>query len=131
MPRGKKTPPEVVEKVIASLAVTDSTRQTARDTNVPESTVRGICKDNNDEFAQIRAEQRKEIIQRMWNIAAKGTKLMERKMDKISEDESGAALAAIDMREISTPTATMIDKALLMEGKPTEIIGGNLNFGDF
>lgn len=133
--RGSKTPPEVKEKVLASLTVTDNAEKTARETGVPITTVKDIrrkAQEKDDGFDEARRKQREEIIQRMWNIAAKGTKLMERKMDMISDDESGEALAATDMREISTPTATMIDKARLMEGQTTENIGVDLlKFEDF
>ena len=130
MPRGKKTPPEVKEKVLASLAVTGNGLQTARDTNVPESTVRGTCKENADEFAKLRAQKRQEIIDAAYEIAAQGTILMQKRMKQIAENDE--VLAATDLRELSTPTATMIDKARLMEGQTTENIGVDLlKFEDF
>lgn len=132
MPRGKKTPPQVVENVLASLAETGNTRQTARDTGVPQRTVDDIQRQNGDEFAQLRSKKRDEMIDKANEVAFKLLNLLGRKAEMISDDESGEALAATDMREISTPFGVVIDKARLMEGQTTENIGVDLlRFEDF
>src|SRR5437867_3438443 len=68
MGRGQKYPPAVVERVIESLAMTDSDSATARRLRLPRSTVRNIRfraeKGTDDPYglAKVRHDKRCEII---------------------------------------------------------------------
>lgn len=150
MPRGKKTPPEVVYMVMTSWVVTNNYKETARDLNLPYTTVREIVDKNKDkpEFVKLRDEKMNEFSAKATAIIQKGMTLLDRRLDRaivseedldllideiyatdreeLSQDEKNRlvnkirALQLQDFKGITTAICTIMDKKLLLDGKPTE-----------
>ena len=148
--RGKKTSTEDIYNVIASWASTGSYSETARDLNMPQSTVEKIVKDNKDkpEFVKLCDEKKKRFAEKASSIIDKGMLLLERRLaraieseealdilideifasDKkeISHEEKKAliskvrALELYDIKALTTAIGTLYDKRALSEGAPTE-----------
>lgn len=114
MPRGKKTTPEVVYKIMASWAVTQNYSETARSLDIPMKTVEKIVKENKDkpEFAKVCDEKKKDF-------AAKATETIDlafKRLTEVLSDETNY----IPVNHLTTVIGTMFDKKALIEGKPTE-----------
>lgn len=150
MPRGKKTPPEVVYKVMTSWASTDNYSETARELNMAMTTVEKIVKDNKDkpEFVKLCEEKRNSFSEKATKIIDKGLMLIDRRLtvalekqeelEQVIEEIEGLSneqmpyqtrVAVINavrdtqiqkIKDISTMIGTLTDKKLLLEGKPTE-----------
>lgn len=149
MPRGKKTPPEVIYLVMTSWADTDNYSETARALNMPMTTVEKIVKDNRDkpEFVKLCEEKRNDFSKKASRIIDKGLELIDRRLsvalDKQEElerliDEIGGLsddempfktrVATINVikevqiqkiKDVSTMIGTLYDKKALADGKPT------------
>ena len=116
MPRGKKTPPEVVYKVMTSWASTDNYSETARELNMAMTTVEKIVKDNKDkpEFVKLCEEKRNSFSKRAESIINKALNRLEREIDNEDKD--------IPVNHLTNAIGILTDKKLLVDGKPTEKI---------
>lgn len=150
MPRGKKTSPEVIYQIMASWAVTDNYKETARDLGIPFTTVKDIVSKNREkpEFVRLRNEKMSEFSQKALEIIQKGLTLLNKRFDRalaseedldilideifatdkeeLSQDEKNRlinkirALQLYDIKAITTAIGTLYDKKALADGKPTE-----------
>lgn len=150
MPRGKKTPPEVIYQVMTSWAVTDNYKEVARDLDLPVTTVKSIVDNNKDkpEFVKLRNEKMNEFSEQASEIIQKGLTLLNKRLDRaiaseedldllideifatdkeeLSQDEKNRLVSKIralqlqDIRAITTAIGTLFDKKALADGKPTE-----------
>lgn len=119
--RGKKTPPETIFAIMTSWAVTDNPAETARQLNLPETTVRDIIEANKEkpEFVELREQKREEFSVKASRIIGKALDRLERDID--DEDK------IIPVNHLTTTIGVLTEKKLLVEGKPTErteVIGG-------
>ena len=114
MPRGKKTPPEVVYQIMSSWAVTGNCSETARELNIAASTVEKVVKDNKDnpEFVKVCDEKRKNFSEKASRIIDKALNRLERSIDDNEND--------IPINHLTTVIGTLYDKKALADGKATE-----------
>lgn len=89
MPRGKKTPPEVIYRIMTSWAVTNNCKETARDLELPVATVMRIVNANKDkpEFIKLRSEKLNEFSVRASEIIQKGLTLLDKRFGRAIESE--------------------------------------------
>ncbi len=150
MPRGKKTPPEVVYQIMTSWVITNNYKETARDLDLPYMTVKSIVDKNKDkpEFVKLRNEKMSEFSSRASEIIQKGLTLLNKRLDRaiaseedldllideiyatdkeeLSQDEKNRLVSKIrtlqvqNMKDITTAIGTLFDKKALADGKPTE-----------
>ena len=147
MARGKRASPEDIYKVIASYAVTNSIRQTARDLNIPVTTVKNIIDKHkgDSEFEQLRTQKKDEFAKKASEIIEKGLTLLDRRFDRaicaeeeldelVNEIEKGPlspsekekitnkirAIQMYDIKAITTAIGTLYDKKALAEGSATD-----------
>lgn len=150
MPKGKQTPPEVVYQVMTSWATTNNYSETARDLNMPESTIRKIVSDNKDkpEFATLCDEKKKDFADKATAIIDKGLKILDMRLstaldkqhelDKLIDEIDSAdeeeipykqkmrAISLIEeaqiqkIKDISTMIGTLYDKRALARGESTQ-----------
>ena len=150
MPRGKKTPPEVVYKIMTSWVITNNYKETARELDLPYMTVKSIVDKNRDkpEFVKLRNEKMNEFSSRASEIIQKGLTLLNKRLDRaiaseedldllideiyatdkeeLSQDEKNRLVNKIrtlqvqNMKDITTAIGTLFDKKALADGKPTE-----------
>ena len=150
MPRGKKTPPEVVYQIMTSWVITNNYKETARDLDLPYMTVKSIVDKNRDkpEFVKLRNEKMNEFSNRASEIIQKGLTLLNKRLDRaiaseedldilideiyatdkeeLSQDEKNRLVNKIrtlqvqNMKDITTAIGTLFDKKALADGKPTE-----------
>ncbi len=160
MAKGKKTDNETIYKVMLSYITTRNYSETARQLNMPESTVRKIVDDNKDkeEFARLCEEKRDEFVEKADKIIYKATQLLERRLDTAleSQDELDEIIQEIyndddlkdqqkrslatrvsrlqlnALNEITTALGTMYDKRALAKGEPTsnEVLTINVSLSD-
>ena len=114
MPRGKKTPPEVIYQIMVSWAVTDSYKETAGALGLPVSTVKTIVDKNKDEpeFEKLRTEKREEFSKTSSRIIVKALNRLERDIDDEDKD--------IPVNQLTTVIGTLFDKRALAEGTSTD-----------
>ena len=147
---GKKLMPEQIYQIMASWAQTNNFRESARQLDMPEATVRKIVKENKDkeEFVKLCAEKKEEFSKQADEIIKKGLTLLNRRFDRainqegeldilideifatnkceISQDEKTKLVTKIkalqlqDVKAITTAIGTLFDKKALSEGKATE-----------
>lgn len=150
MPRGKKTPPEAVYKIMTSWVVTNNYKETARDLGLPYSSVKDIVLKNKDkpEFVKLREQKNGEFSAAASEIIMKGLVLLNRRFDRalnfeeeldelIDEIALGdkadmtyaekqsligkvKALQLQDIKAVTTAIGTLFDKKALADGNPTE-----------
>lgn len=150
MPRGKKTSPEVIYKIMTSWTITDNYKETARELDLPVMTVKDIVDKNKDkpEFVKLRNEKMAEFSKRASEIIQKGLILLNKRFDRaiasesdldilideifttnkqeLSQDEKNRlvnkirALQLQDIKAITTAIGTLFDKKALADGQPTE-----------
>ncbi|MBR6603470.1 MAG: hypothetical protein IKK94_05590 [Clostridia bacterium] len=148
--QGKKTPPEVIYKIMTSWVVTNNYKETARALDLPYMTVKNIVDTNKDkpEFVKLRNEKIKEFSSRASEIIQKGLTLLNKRFDRaiaseddldvlideifasdkeeLSQDEKNKLVAKIrvlqllDIKAITTAIGTLYDKKALSEGAATE-----------
>ena len=89
MAKGKKTDNETVYKIMISMFSTNNFSETARQLEIPESTVEKIYKDNKDkeEFVKLCEEKKDEFVQNATRIINKSTKLLERRLDMALDNQ--------------------------------------------
>ena len=114
MPRGKKTPPEVVYQIMNSWAVTKNYKETADNLGLPVSTVKKKVDEHiqEEKFEKLCNEKEQEFIKRAGRIVNKAFDRLEKELDNEDKD--------IPVNHLTTVIGTMTDKKLLIEGKPTE-----------
>lgn len=150
MSRGKKTPPEVVYKIMTSWVITNNFKETARDLGLAVTTVKSIVDSNKDkpEFVKLRNEKMNEFSSRASEIIQKGLTLLNKRLDRaimyeddldvlineifatskteLSQDEKNKlinkirALQLQDIKAITTAIGTLFDKKALADGTATE-----------
>lgn len=150
MPRGKKTPPEVIYKIMTSWTVTNNYKETAKDLDLPVSTVKEIVGKNKDEpeFVKLRNEKMDEFSKNAAQIIQKGLTLLNRRFDRALNSEADLdilideifaadkteltqnekdkligkirALQLQDIRAVTTAIGTLFDKRALANGESTQ-----------
>lgn len=150
MPRGKKTPPEVVYGIMASWAVTNNYKETSRELKIPVATVKKIVDENKNkpEFKKLCNEKKAAFAEKATDIIDKGMDLLNRRFERaieqeesldiliseifatdreeISQDEKKRlvnklrALQLQDVKAITTAIGTLYDKRALAKGEATE-----------
>ena len=150
MSRGKKTPPETIYKIMASWAVTQNLKETARNLGLAVSTVKCIVDANKDkpEFEKLRNEKTKAFSEQASEIIDKGLRLLHRRLDRaleseedldllideiydspkteLTQDEKNRLIAKIkalqlqDVKSITTAIGTLYDKKALADGESTD-----------
>lgn len=186
MAKGKKADEQTLEVARAFLAAGESVAEVSRKLKVPESTVRGWRKrfEAEDaeiaeaektpveggggkellvhyqmgEFAELRAQKKREMIERAWRIIEKSQMLTEKGLDRAIEDAPriddvlrllatvGGAMSAtelkaafkvltelklMDVGKLSSVMGTMYDKQALACREETEILGGSVDVRRF
>ena len=149
MAKGKKTDNETIYKIMISMFSTGNFSETARQLNMPESTVEKIYKDNKDkeEFVKLCGEKKEEFAEKATRIIDKATDLMEKRIDLATEHEDAleeiideiwmtdkkemneskkkalvakiAGMQLYSIKELSTAIGTMYDKRALAKGEST------------
>ena len=116
MPRGKKTSPEVVYKIMTSWAITSNYKETARELELPVTTVKSIVDNNKDkpEFVKLRNEKKEEFSECASRIINKALLRLERDIDDEKKN--------IPANHLTTVIGTLFDKKALIEGKSTNNI---------
>lgn len=131
--RGQRTDKPTQEKIRALYASGLNPMAISHELKMPYSSVKSIVyrfkaeePKNEDEktLAELRLEKQKEFINNAWESAMLGSQIVRQKLTMISSDTE--AMAATDMREITTSVGTMIDKARLASGEATQIIDGQV-----
>lgn len=150
MAKGQKTDNETIYKVMLSYAVTNNYSETARNLDMPTSTVKKIVNDNQDkeEFVKLCNQKKNEFVESADEIIKKGTKLLNRRLDvalerqeelemlldsvyDVPDDdmkpkeklEIAKKLSRIQLNglnEITTAIGTLYDKRALAKGESTE-----------
>ena len=150
MSRGKKTPPEVIYKIMTSWTVTNNYKETARDLDLSVSTVKDIVVKNKDkpEFVKLRNEKMDEFSKNASEIIQKGLTLLNRRFDRalnceedldilideifstgkseLTQNEKDKlvnkirALQLQDIKAVTTAIGTLFDKKALADGNTTE-----------
>lgn len=113
MARGKKTSPEVIYQVMTSWAVTNNLRETARELNVPLSSVKQIVDANKDkeEFAQLCTQKREDFAEKATVIIDKALDRLKRAIENNEE--------YIPVNQLTTAIGTLYDKRALAKGEST------------
>lgn len=158
MPRGKKTSPETIYKVMTSWAIHHNNMEVSRELGIPEATVRKIVDMNKDkeEFTKLCDEKKKDFADKATEIIDKGLELINRrltvaldkqaKLDKLidevlsTDDEEMSykdKMTAVNLiretqiqkiKDISTAVGTLYDKRALARGETTQNIDFATNF---
>lgn len=148
--RGKKTDPQTIYNIMASYAVTNNSKETAKALNIPQTTIDKIVKDNKDkkEFVKLWAEKKADFADKATEIIDMGLKLLHRRMNTAIEHEDKLdeliqeiymtpgeemnekqktalinkvkALELQKLSEITTAVGTLYDKRALAKGDSTE-----------
>ena len=116
MARGKPTSTEKREQVKALLYLNPdlSSKDISRETGVPDRTVRDILREVTEDeaaFAEYRQQKKKEQIVKALDIASKY-------IDHLANPE---VIKSAKARDSAIVAGTMIDKAQLLAGEPTQI----------
>lgn len=157
MARGKKTPPEMVYKVLTSYATTNNFNETARTLNISAGTVKTIVDANRGkpEFEKLQQKKKIEFADKASEIIDKGLRLLDRRIntaleyedeldelideifasdkEEISPDEKKALINKIKslqvqkLGEITTAIGTLYDKRALAKGENTQNESINVN----
>ena len=124
MPRGQKTPPETVYKIMASWAVTGNYQETARQLKVPQSTVEKIVKENKNkpEFVEVCDKKRDEFSKKATQIINKALTRLENELDNYDKD--------IPINQLTTAIGTLFDKRALVDGEATERMSVEIKLPD-
>ena len=114
MARGKKTKPEDIYAIMASYAVTGNCSETARELNIPSSTVYEVVEKNSwkPEFVKRDKEQKEKFAQRATGII---NLAMDRLEGTLEDEEKD-----IPVNHLTTVIGTMYDKRALATGESTE-----------
>jgi hypothetical protein len=127
MARGKKTPPEMIYKIMASYAATNNINETARIMDMPRPTVKSIIDANKDkpEFIKLQEKKKDEFADKASQIIDKFLVLLDRKAERaLGDDEQFDKLRPT---EITTAIGTLYDKRALAKGENTQNESINVN----
>ena len=149
MPKGKKTDNETIYKIMISMFSTNNYSETARQLNIPVTTVEKIYKDNKDkeEFVKLCNQKKEEFTETATRIINKATTLMEQRIDLATKHESEleeiideiwntdkkemneakkkalvskiAGMQLYSLKELAVTIGTMYDKRALAKGEST------------
>lgn len=149
MARGKKTDNETIYKIMISMFSTNNTCETARQLDLPQTTVEKIYKENKnkEEFVKLCDEKKEEFVERATRIINKATNLMEKRIDLADEHEDEleeiieeiwmtdkkemnetkkkalvskiAGMQLYSLKELAVTIGTMYDKRALAKGDST------------
>ena len=116
MARGKKTPGEKIElvKSLKYLNPEMSSKDIAKEVGIPDRTVRDILKEvmeDDEAFTEYRQQKKREQIVKALDIASKY-------IEHLAEP---AVIASAKAKDAAIVAGTMIDKAQLLAGEPTQI----------
>ena len=144
--RGKKLTPKLIYQIMASWMTTNNCSETARDLDVPASTVMDVVRKNKDkpEFMKLRDEKMGEFATHAAEVIQKGMTLLNKRLtialdkqeeldqmfdavsdSELSEKEKQKAFHALrameiqDVRALTTAIATLYDKRALALGEAT------------
>lgn len=108
MAKGKKTPPETVNKVMALWFAAQNYEDVAREVNLHPNTVRSIVERHKDkpEFVEARQKMKVMFSDAFLRIIAKALKRLEKDLD---DDE-----VSIPIHHLTTVVGTLIDKLRLI-----------------
>lgn len=122
MARGQKTSPEVIYQVMASWAITNNYNQTAKDLNLPFSTVKNIVQKHKDteEYAKLGEQKREEFADKATKII---DQLLERLTREVADEEKD-----IPINHLTIALGTLYDKRALAKGETTQNVGIGSNF---
>lgn len=114
MAKGKKTDNETIYKVMISVFSTGNYSETARQLNMPITTVEKIYKENEnkEEFVKLCKQKKDEFAEKATRIIDKALNRLEKALDDKNEK--------IPVNNLSTVIGTLYDKRNLAEGKSTE-----------
>ena len=117
MARGKKTEPEMIYKVMALWFTNYNMRETARQLDMPLTTVKDIVDGNidKDEFKKLREEKQDEFAEKASGII---DMLLDRIIKEVSDDEKD-----IPLHHLTTAIGTLYDKRALSRGEMTQNLG--------
>lgn len=147
--RGKKTDNETIYKIMISMFSTNNFAETAKQLNIPATTVEKIYKENKDkeEFVELCAIKKDEFVETATRIINKATSLMEKRIDLATEHENEleeiideiwmtdkkemnetkkkalvakiAGMQLYSLKELAVAVGTMYDKKALTKGEST------------
>lgn len=111
--RGKKTDNETIYKIMISMFSTNNFAETAKQLNIPATTVEKIYKENKDkeEFVELCAIKKNEFAEKATRLIDKALNRLEQALDDKEEK--------IPVNNLSTVIGTLYDKRNLAEGKST------------
>lgn len=103
MARGKKTDNETIYKVMISMFSTNNFSQTARDLNMPITTVEKIYKDNKDkeEFVKLCNNKKEEFVAKADKIINKATELLDKRLTTALEKQQELDLLLDTIYDVS------------------------------
>jgi hypothetical protein len=113
MAKGKKTDNETIYKIMISMFSTNNFSETARQLDIPITTVEKIYKDNKDkeEFVKLCNKKKEEFTDKASRIIDKALNRLEKALDD-EEDR-------IPVNNLSTVIGTLYDKRALAKGEST------------
>ena len=105
---------------MTSWAVTDNPAETARQLNLPETSVRQIIDTNKDkpEFVELRAQKRADF-------SAKASRIIDKALDRLERDIDDD-MKNIPANHLTTVIGVLTEKKLLIDGKPTDSVEVNI-----
>ena len=111
--RGKTTDNKTIYKIMISMFSTNNFSETARQLNLPITTVEKIYKDNKDkpEFVKLCNKKTDEFIEKASRIIDKAMNRLEDTLDDKEEK--------LQVNNLSTVIGTLYDKRALARGEPT------------
>lgn len=114
MPRGKKTDNETIYKIMISMFSTGNTMETARQLNIPRTTIEQIYKTHKDDekFVKLRKEKQDDFAEKATRLIDKALKRLEESLDNKEE--------RIPVNNLSTVIGTLYDKRALTKGESTQ-----------
>lgn len=115
--KGKKTDNETIYKIMISMFSTGNFSETARQLDMPITTVEKIYKENKDkeEFVKLCKEKEDEFVE-------KATRIIDKALDRLTmalEDKK----EKIPVNNLSTVIGTLYDKRALAKGETTSNTG--------
>lgn len=113
MAKGKKTDNLTIYKIMISMFSTNNYSETARQLNIPATTVEKIYKDNKDkeEFVKLCEQKKEEFTTKASRLIDKALNRLEQVLDDKEEK--------IPVNNLSTVIGTLYDKRALSKGEST------------
>jgi hypothetical protein len=121
MAKGIQPDDETKERVKALLAAGKAKNQVAKEVGISWATVDKISKKDPDEIESIREQKRQDFIDKIWSNIEDAIELGHEMVREAREGKRDIPLA-----QVSTYIGTLYDKQALMQGDPTQNVGGGL-----